>query len=183
MQKSIRRLDSSTVTIISDLELLTPSRRALKSKSKSESEHEYIFSSDDTQDTSIDTLKNNIPESVSPPWVIMSPGIEISEGVQPHIIFRSENDKPGDMEAQLIRILQNNNIQDNSPIYISVQTVPSTEVASNIGNATSFGVIIAIMIGIIVFLLTKTFNWYFNYLTKEETKLKKKVMKDIEQLL
>jgi hypothetical protein len=88
----------------------------------------------------------------------MSPGIEIPEGVQPHIIFKSENDKPGDLEAQLIRILQNNNIQDDSPIYISVQTVPITEVASNIVNTTSFGIIIAIIIGLIVFLLTKTFN-------------------------
>jgi hypothetical protein len=157
MQRKGRRLDSSTTTIISDLELLTPSRRAPKSESQSESEHEYYtFSSDDTQDRSIDISKNNIPEGV-PPRVIFSPEIEIPEGVQPQVILISENDKPEDIEAKLIHILQNN-IPDDSPLYLTVKTVPSTEVASNIVNAISFGIIIAIMIGFIVFLLTKTFN-------------------------
>ena len=95
-----------------------------------------------------------------PPRVIIRPGIDIPESVQPQLIIMSDNNKPGDLEAQLIHILQNN-IQDDSPIYITVHKVPSTEVESNIVNIMSFGIIITIINGILIFLLSKIFNWYF----------------------
>jgi hypothetical protein len=126
------------------------------SESKSESEHEYTFSSDDTQDKSIDASKNNIPESVSP-RVILTSENDIPEGVQPRVILMSDNDIAEDIETQLIRILQNN-IPDDSPLYISIERVPSTEVESNIVNTMSLGIIITILIGFLIFLLNKTFN-------------------------
>jgi hypothetical protein len=155
MQGRGRRLGSSTATITSDLELLTPSRRAPKSESKSESEHEYTFSNDEIQDKAIDTLKNDIPESVPP-------RVNIPEGVQYKVIRTRGSIE--DIENQIINILKDNNVQDGSSIYISVQkvhndgVVNNNEVVNNIVIAMSFGVIILIIVGILVYAITKISN-------------------------
>jgi|SRR5919108_2543662 hypothetical protein len=156
MQGRGRRLGSSTATITSDLELLTPSRRAPKYESELESEHEYTSSSDNIQDKAIDTLKNDIPESL-PPRVIFSPEIEIPEGVQPLIMHMSDRDGPEDMNNKLISILQNN-VLDDSPLYVSVQKVHDSETANNIVTAMSVPIMILIIVGVLVYVITKVSN-------------------------
>jgi hypothetical protein len=133
MQGRGRRLDSSTSPSISNLELLTPSRRAPVS------EHEYTSSCDDTQTESNDNNLLALPDT------------------RPRITRHG------------VELIQDPNYQVAILINPSDTEVTSnTEVASNITSYWSMGLALTILAAIIVFIITKIFNWYFNYLTDKE---------------
>lgn len=59
-------------------------------------------------------------------------------------------------------------IPEGVPFYITLTEVPNTEVETNIVSVTSLGIVLSLVVGLLIFIITTIFNWYFNYLTKEE---------------